>query len=343
MSSIPSTSREVKLKSFPKSLPQAHNFEIVGVPTPTPASGEVLVRNRYTRAAASLRMMISEGAENVEGVPFPALHPGDTLAEESLGEVLTAPAGSGISAGDLVLHHFGWREYAAVPVRACTVVKNELPDPVAHLSHGWTAYAALTRAARVGPGDTVLVTSAAGAIGSMAGQIARLLGAGRVIGSTGSGEKADRLVRELGYDAAVLRGSEPMAQQLSKAAPGGIDVVIDNVGGEQLEAAVLAASEGARVIVMGALSGQLASSGTGRRAPVQLDSFLILLKKLVLRGYSADDHPEARDEWTTRFAQWLRCGEISFPHVVSRGIDTAPDVLEGVAEGRYFGTVVVEF
>lgn len=342
MLSIPSISREVKLKSYPRSLPRADNFEVVSVPTPSPASDEVLVCNRYTRAAASLRMMVSEGAESVEGVPFPALHPGDTLAEEALGEVLTAPAGSGISPGDLVIHHVGWRQYAAVPIRACTVLKKELPDSAAYLSHGWTAYAALTRAARLRRGELVFVTSAAGAIGSMAGQIARLLGAGRVIGSTGSEEKADRLVRELGYDAVVLRGKEPIAVQLAKAAPGGIDVVIDNVGGEQLQAAVVAAREGARIVVMGALSGQLASEGTGRTAPVELDSFQILLKKLTLRGYSADKNPEMREEWTTRFGPWLRSGTISFPHVISKGIDTAPGVLQGVAEGRYFGTVIVE-
>ena len=339
---IPTTSREVKLKSFPTSLPRADNFEVVSVPTPLPTSDEVLVCNRYTRAAASLRMMVSEGAEDVEGVPFPALHPGDTLAEESLGEVLIAPAGSGICAGDLVIHHMGWRQYAAVPIRACTVLKNELPESVAYLSHGWTAYAALTRAARLRRGDSVFVTSAAGAIGSMAGQIARLLGAGCIVGSTGSEEKADRLLRELGYDAVVLRGREPIGPQLAKVAPCGVDVVIDSVGGEQLQAAVLAARHGARIVIMGALSGQLAKAGTGRTAPVELDSFQILLKKLTLQGYSADDDPEMRAEWTTRFAHWLRSGTISFPRVISKGINTAPNVLQGVAEGRYFGTAIVE-
>lgn len=342
MPSTPSTSREVKLKSHPISLPRANNFEVVSVPTPSPAPDEVLVCNRYTRATASLGMIVSEGAENVKGVPFPALHPGDTLAEESLGEVLLAPAGSAISPGDLVIHHLGWRQYAAVPIRDCTILKNELPDAVAYLSHGWTAYAALTRAARLRRGETVFVTSAAGAIGSMAGQIARLLGAGRVIGSTGSEEKADRLVRELGYDAAVLRGAGPNAMQLAKAAPCGIDVVIDSVGGGQLQGAVSVAREGARIVILGALSGQLANAGTGRTAPVEVDSFQILLKKLTLRGYSADDDPELREEWTTRFGHWLRSGTIFFPRVISKGIDTTPDVLQGVAEGRYFGTVIVE-
>jgi 2-alkenal reductase len=287
-------------------------------------------------------MMISEGAERVEGVPFPALHPGDTLFEETVGEVVSAPPGSGLSAGDKVLHNLGWREFAAVPISECTLLDDTLPDVAAHLSHGWTAYAALTRGAEVRPGDTVFVSSAAGAIGSMAGQIARLLGAGRVIGSTSSPEKARRLISELGYDAAVVRGEEPLAAQLAKAAPDGVDVYLDNVGGPQLQAAVKAARTGARFVVVGALSGQLAAQGTGRTAPVELDSFDLLLKKITMRGYSADDHPEVRSEWTRRFADWLRSGDICFPHVTIHGLEAAPGALRDVIEGRHFGVVLVE-
>lgn len=340
--SIPASSRAVRLRSRPSGLPQAAHFEVVTVPTPQPAAGEILVRNRYTRAAASLRMMISEGAEDVPGVPFPALRPGDLLAEESLAQVVSAPSNSSFVPGDWVRHPCGWREFAAVPVQACQPVPDNLPDRTAHLSHGWTAYAALTRATQVRPGDTVFITSAAGAIGTMAGQIARLLGAGRVIGSTGSRDKATRLERELGFHATVIRGAAPFADQLSHAAPHGLDLVLDNVGGEQLQAAIGAAREGARVVILGALSGQLAPHGAGRTAPVQLDSFPILLKKLTLRGYSADDDPDALDEWTQLFATWLQAGSIVFPRVLVKGLDDAPQVLERVAAGEYYGTVIVE-
>jgi 2-alkenal reductase len=214
---------------------------------------------------------------------------------------------------------------------------------VAYLAHGWTAYAALTRGVQVRSGDTVFITSAAGAIGSMAGQIARLLGASRVIGSTGDRRKSDRLIHELGYDATVIRGEGSMVEQLSAVAPDGIDILLDNVGGEQLQAAVSAAREGARFVLVGALSGQLAPAGTGRAAPVELDSFQILLKKLTMRGYSADEDPDARIEWEERFAAWLRSGSIIFPHVVLQGIEAGPTAIQNVAEGRYFGTVVVAF
>jgi NADPH-dependent curcumin reductase CurA len=238
---LPKTSREVRLAARPAGLPALEHFDVVETPVPVPGPGEVLIRNRCFPVPASLRMMISEGAEDVPGVPFPALRPGDTVPGGAIGEIVSAPDGSGLRPGDLVSGMFGWREYAVIAAAECALLGDELPDPVAHLSHGWTAYAALTRGVRIEPGDTVFITSAAGAIGSMAGQIARRLGAGRVIGSTSSQRKAGLLTTELGYDAAVIRGTEPIDAQLAKAAPEGIDVCLDNVGGDQLRAAVTAA------------------------------------------------------------------------------------------------------
>jgi len=338
----PGYSREVRLRARSTGLPTAEHFTVVSLPEPTPAAGDVLLQNRYFRVSASLRMMMSEGAEAVEGVPFPALRPGDTLAEEALGEVITAPAGSGLSRGDLVLHHCGFREIAAVPVSACQRVDDTLPDPVAYLGHGWTAYAVLTRAAHVRAGDTVFVSSAAGSIGSMAARIARRLGAARIIGSTSTLAKGKRLVSELGYDAAVTREGGPLLAQLRSAAPDGIDVALDNVGGEQLQAAVQAARRGARIIVVGALSGQLAEQGTGRSAPAVLDSFPILLGRVTIRGYSADDDADARPEWNRLFGAALRAGELQFPHVRIRGLEQAPQALCDVMRGHHLGTVIVE-
>jgi NADPH-dependent curcumin reductase CurA len=211
-----------------------------------------------------------------------------------------------------------------------------------YLGHGWTAYAALTRGVQIKKGDTVFVSGAAGAIGSMAGQIARLLGAGRVIGSTSSDEKARRLVEALGYDAAVIRGAQTLfAEQLREAAKGGIDVFVDMVGGEQLQAAVINAREGARFVILGTLSGQLAATGTGRTAPVELDSTQLLLKKITMRGYSADDDMDAHEEWLERFAGWLASGDIHFPHVIIEGLNHATQALRDATLGRYLGAVIV--
>lgn len=131
------------------------------------------------------------------GAPLPGIRPGDTLFGPALGEVVSAPESSGLQLGDLVQHMLGWREYAAVPAADCRPVIGGLPDPVACLAQGVTPYGALTRAARVRPGDTVFVSGGAGSVGSMTGQIAGLLGAGRVIGSTGLPWKAERMTADL--------------------------------------------------------------------------------------------------------------------------------------------------
>lgn len=338
---LPTTSREIRLRRRPTGLPCPEHFELATVPVREPGPGEVLVHNRVFRVPPTIRMMVAEGAEDVEGVPFPALQPGDTLAEEAVGEVLSAPPSSGLAPGSLVMHRFGFREVAVVPEAECTPVDDGWPDLAMHLGHGWTAYAALTRGARVAAGDVVFVSSAAGAIGSMAAMIAKHLGARRVIGSTSSPEKARILRDQLGYDAVVLRDEGSLQTQLQDAAPEGVDVVIDAVGGEQLAAAVRAARHGARIVILGALSGQLAREGTGRTAPVTLDSFPILLRRLEIRGYSADDDHDARGEHDRTFGEALRGGRLGFPCARLRGIESAPKALCDVAAGRYVGLVVL--
>ncbi len=334
------TSREVRLVSKPAGLPGPAHFVVTETPLPVPKDGEVLVRNHYFQVfPAMLRTMIGGGTE-----VHPALFPGDTLLGPAVGEVVSAPGTSPLRTGELVSHWLGWREYAAVPAEACTPLGDDtLPDPVAHLSQGWTAYGALTRAAKVRPGDTVFVTGGATAVGVLAGQIARLLGAGRVIGTTGSPEKAARMVAEFGYDAALLRGAEPIADQLAKAAPEGIDVLLDTVGGDHLEAAVAAARPEARLVLVGVLAAQLSPEGTGATAPpVTFDASLLILRRIQLLGFTAQDHPDALPEWIERFDGWLRSGAITFPHVRVAGIEHATRVLQETIDGRHLGTVVVD-
>jgi len=187
-----------------------------------------------------------------------------------------------------------------------------------------------------------LISIAAGAIGLLAGQIARLLGAGRVIGSTRSRDKAARLVSELGYDAAVIRGATPIAQQLAEAAPEGLDVFLDTVGGEQLQAGIAAARQGARILIVGNLAGQLAVDEVCTAAPLELDSLSLLMKKITIRGYSADDDSHLHAEWLRQFAIWLRAGAIRLPHEIIRGLEGAPLALERAIKGDYFGTVLVQ-
>ncbi|GAA0411443.1 NADP-dependent oxidoreductase [Acrocarpospora corrugata] len=338
MPGLPDVSREVRLVAVPAGLPTPADFAVVETPVPVPGEGELLVRNRFFHVFAALRTLIGG---SVAGAPFPGLQPGDTLFGAAIGEVVAAAGDGGPRPGELVSHWLGWREYAVVPAAACSLLGDALPDPVAHLAQGRTAYGALTRGARVRPGDTVYVSGGAGSVGSMAGQIARLLGAGRVIGSTGSPEKADRMVSELGYDAVLIRGEDPVAEQLAKAAPDGIDVFFDNVGGEELRAAVAAARRDARFVLVGALSGQLSEGGTGTTAPVEFDSFQFLIKQVTMRGYSAQGDLGVQAEWLDRFAGWLRTGDVTFPYVRVDGIENAPRALHETLSGRHIGTVVV--
>ncbi|MFD6533678.1 zinc-binding dehydrogenase [Streptomyces sp. NPDC060184] len=336
---LPRTSREIRLTVTPDGLPEAKHFTVVEAPVPRPGPGEVLVRNRHFALFAGLRTLM--GTEN-DGVPLPPLRGGDTVIGPAVGEVVAAPGGSPLHPGDLVTHLLGWREYAVLPVGQVLPLGDELPDPVAHLAQGSSAYGALTRLAEVRPGDTVLVTGAAGAVGTLAGQIARLLGAGRVVGTTGSPAKAGRLKAELGYDAVVVRGAGDFAGQLAEAAPGGIDVTLDLVGGEQLTAALDAARPGARFALVGALSGQLDARRGGGSAPAVIDTYRLIVKGVSLRGYTGGDHPDVDAEWTRQFGAWLRSGAIRFPYTAVAGLENAPLAFQQLVEGRYFGGAVVE-
>lgn len=332
---LPATSREIHLAD----LPGPEHFRITRKPVPLPGPGQVVVRNRYFLVFPGLRTLI--GGQAV-GVPLPRIHVGDALFGPAVGEVVAAAPGGPLRPGDIVTHMLGWREHALVAAADCAPLGDVLPDPVAHLSSGSAAYGALTRLAEVRPGDTVFVTGAAGAVGTLAGPVARLLGAGRVIGSTRSPEKAERLRTELGYDEVVVPGPRSIDEQLASAAPEGIDVLLDTVGGDQLTAAVRAARRGARFALVGALSGQLSPRRDGGSAPAEIDTFRLVNQSVSLHGYSGQDHPEVSEEWTRRFGDWLRADEITFPHVRIPGMDNAPRALRELFEGRHFGTVVVE-
>jgi NADPH-dependent curcumin reductase CurA len=333
---VPATHREVRLASRPQGALETGHFTVAEVPVPQPGPGQVLVRNRLMSVAASLRTLMGEQA----GLPMPSFEVGGPLSAPAVGEVVTAPGGGSLRPGDLVSHWAGFREYAVVEADAVQPVDlTVLPDPVAYLSQGPSAWIGVVRGAEVRDGDTVFVSGAAGGLGTLAGQFARLRGAGRVIGSTSSQRKADYLVETLGYDAVVLRGAEPIEEQLRKAAPEGIDAVVDNVGGEQLRAALALARPGARVGLIGALSAQVSGEIT---APVEIDTYSLIVRGIQLRGISGARHRDALAEYPETFGRWLREGSVTVPHTRLSGIDQAPRALIELLEGHHIGTVVVE-
>ncbi|WP_421107709.1 MDR family NADP-dependent oxidoreductase [Streptomyces sp. NEAU-S77] len=333
---VPSTHREVRLTARPEGRLRPDRFEVAEAPIPVPRHGQVLVRNRLTRVGAVTRTLM-EDADAV--LPMSRYEPGRALWAPALGEVVTAP-GTRLGPGDLVRHQLGWREYAVMEADDARRVDPALwPDPAACLSQGFAGWLAVVRAAEVGPGDTVFVTGAAGGAGSIAGQFARVRGAGRVIGSTGSRRKADYLVGTLGFDAAVVRGEAPIAEQLRAAAPEGIDVLVDTVGGEQLRAALALARRGARCIVIGALSAQ-ACGGTTAEVPV--DTLALFSRGITLRGLTTADHRDAAPRWEEQFSRGLRAGVLTFPHTRLRGIERAPRALGELLDGHHIGTVLLE-
>ncbi|MFJ9694305.1 MDR family NADP-dependent oxidoreductase [Kitasatospora sp. NPDC101183] len=336
---LPRTSRVVRLTSLPEGLPAASDFTVAEEPLAAPGPGEVLVRNRAFLLFPGLRTLIGGGGP---GVPLAPLGVGDALFGPALGEVLAAPEDGPLRPGDLVTHLGGFREAVVGEAAQFTPVPAGFPQPLALVSTASAGYGALTRTAGVREGDVVLVTAASGAVGSLAGQIARLLGAGRVIGTTRSEGKAKRLVEELGYDAVLVGGGRPFAEQLAEAAPEGLDVVLDLVGGEQLGAAVDAARRGARFALVGAIAGQLDPGLPGGGAPAVLDTFRIGTLGLSLRGFTILDHPDLEAEWRERLAGWLREGRIVFPYTSVAGIDRAPEALNTLFTEGGFGATVVE-
>lgn len=339
----PAIFREVKLRGYDSGQLKAEHFEIVEVPASVPGPGQVLVRNRWFRVSISTRLMAEAGAQEVKGIPFPPLKPGDTLADGAIGEVLAVGPGVDLVVGSMVMHPLGWRDHALLAEQQCTSIPRGQTDPAAWLGHGWTAFAALVKAVQVRPGDTVCVTSGAGAIGSMAGQIARLLGATRVIGTTSNQDKARWMQDELAYDAVVIRDAGSVREQLSQAAPDGIDVIVDMVGGDQLAAALEFARQGARCVLMGAVSAELNPLSATLKAPVELDTFQLILRGVSIRGFSADEEaPKMFDAWVKQLAIWQGDAAPRMAHTLVKGLDQAPLALQQACAGQLKGLVLLE-
>lgn len=333
--------REIRLVKRSTGMPQPDNFQIVETPLCADENNDVLIRNCWFRVSISTRLMMSEEATAVEGIPFPPIAPGDTLADAAIGQVISAPTNSHLKPGDYVLHSCGWREFATVNQESCTYLGTTIHHPAAYLGHGWTAYAALTKGIQIRQDDVVFISSGAGAIGSMAAQIARKLGATRIIGSTGSSDKVEWMKETLKYDEVIIRGEGSVSEQLHKYALGGIDVFVDIVGGEQLAAAISQSREGARLVLLGALSAELADKESTKFAPVEIDSFSLIVKGVTMRGYSADTNPEIFSEWVTHLdePEW---SDITFPSTLFQGLESAPLALQAACSGKARGVVIVE-
>ncbi|MFF4754081.1 NADP-dependent oxidoreductase [Streptomyces sp. NPDC002514] len=328
--------REWHLVSRPVGWPKPEDFALVETEVPTPGEGQVLVRNEYLSVDPYMRGRMSAAKSYAE--PYRL---GKAMLGGAVGEVVASHA-DGIAVGDHVLHYLGWREYAAVD--AATVVK---VDPAAApLSAylgvlgmtGLTAYAGLLRTASFQEGDAVFVSGAAGAVGSQVGQIARLKGASRVIGSAGSDEKVKLLVDEYGFDAAFNYKSGPVREQLRAAAPDGIDVYFDNVGGEHLEAAIGALNLHGRIAICGMISGYNATEP----APGPRNLVRLIQTRGRIEGFLVGDHGDLQPQFVQEVGPWVASGRLKYRETVVEGIGNTLEAFLGVLRGDNTGKMIVK-
>jgi len=245
-----------------------------------------------------------------------------------------------LSVGDTVLHQAGWREYGIVKAAHAQLI-----DPVAPASAylgvlgmpGLTAYVGLFDVAGMRAGDVVFVSGAAGAVGSLVGQLARLRGATRVVGSAGSPDKVAYLTGQLGFDAAFNYKDGPVAQQLAEAAPDGIDVYFDNVGGEHLEAAIGAARLHGRIAMCGAIAQYNAEQPP--QAPRNLA--LMIGKRLSMTGFLVTDRAARTQQFRSEVGAWLAAGSIRYDETIVDGLENAPAAFIGMLKGENTGKMIV--
>jgi hypothetical protein len=328
------TTREWHLAARPHGEPTPADFRLVEVPVPDPAEGQVVVRNVVMSVDPYMR-----GRMRAEPSYAPPWEVGEVMRGGAVGRVVASRAPE-LPEGALVLTEAAWRETAVLDAAQAT----RLPAatdvaPSWYLGvlgmPGLTAYAGLFRVGAFGEGDDVFVSGAAGAVGSLVGQFARLRGAGRVVGSAGSPEKVAWL-RELGFTGA-FGYRDGVARGLAEAAPDGIDLFFDNVGGEHLEAAIGALRVHGRAALCGSISGYNAVEPP----PGPRNMSLMVGKRLTLRGFLVSDHGDLRPEFTETVTGWLRSGDLVVRETVREGIEQAVPAFLDLLRGGNVGKMVV--
>ncbi|GGP61124.1 NADP-dependent oxidoreductase [Streptomyces melanogenes] len=326
------TSLTVHQTARPKGLPSPDDFAFVRGPVPEPAPGTALVQNLY----------LSVDPYHREAMDFDPLNA--PLEGRALGRVV-ASLDPGLREGDLVFHRQGWRTHALVTLGVDgtrTITSYEGVPLSAHLGilggTGLTAYVALTRTLELRPGQDLFVSAAAGGVGTAAGRIARLLGAGRIVGSAGSAAKVDFLTEAVGYDAAFDYHDGPVGEQLAKAAPHGIDAYVDNVGGDHLEGAISALRDHGRIAWVGAVA-QYNDLASPPAAPRNLYS--VVEKSLRLEGVLVRNHRDVQGELEEFLVPHLRSGRVVSDETVVDGIERTVDAFIGMLRGGNTGKMLI--
>ena len=327
--------REVRLVARPVGWPTHDDFALAESAVPDLGEGQLRVRNVVMSVDPYMRGRMSDAKSYA--APFEL---GEAMEGGAVGVVEESRA-DGFAVGDHVLHALGWREVAVVDASGARVVDTEIAPASAYLGilgmTGLTAYAGLTRIAEVKPGDVVFVSGAAGAVGSAVGQIAKALGASRVIGSAGSDEKVSWLVDELGFDAAFNYKDGKVSTQLREAAPDGIDVYFDNVGGDHLEAAIGSLRLGGRIAVCGMIS----VYNDTEPAPGPRNLARLIQTRGRIQGFLVGDHWDLSGEYAQKAAGWIGEGRLASRETFEDGIENAVDAFLGVLSGANTGKMLV--
>ena len=327
------SNRQIILVELPKEKLAPTHFRLVEGAVPEPGEGEVLLRVRLISLDAANRAWM-------QGATYrSAIEAGSVMAGGAIAEVVTSRAPQ-FAAGDIVFADTGWQDYAVLPSKALSKVPRV--EPLTHLLSvygiaGLTAYFGLLRIGRPQAGETIVVSAAAGSVGSFVGQIGKIKGC-RVIGIAGGAAKCDWLVRELGFDAAVDYKAGSVFASLKTAAPNGIDIYFDNVGGDILEACLPMMRIKGRIVCCGAVSAyDRAAPASGPRGIPGL----IVVKRLLMQGFIVTDFFSERPEAVAELQRWVEKGQLKIKEDVIEGLENTPSALIGLLAGENLGKRMV--
>lgn len=331
--------RRIVLASRPVGAPIAENFRLESVPVATPAAGEVLVRTRLLSLDPYMYRRMIDGPSY-----DPPLALGDVMVGSTVGRVVESRR-DGYAPGDLVLAYGGWQEYSLSDGRDLTRLPADLARPSYALGvlgmPGYTAFHGLVRIGAPKAGETVVVSAATGAVGSVVGQIAKLKGC-RAVGIAGGAEKCAYAVGELGFDACVDHRAADLRDQLAAHCPNGIDVYFENVGGVVLRAVLPLLNVGARVPVCGQIAGMTQTALPPGPDRTGVLTATILVKRLLLQGFIISDHyGEPFLEFSRHMQEWLGSGAVRYREHIVEGFESAPAAFIAMMAGGNLGKTLV--
>jgi NADPH-dependent curcumin reductase CurA len=328
---------QVRLKARPAGIPQARDFEVVAAPMPEPRDGQFLVRNLYLSVDPAMRGWVSAVANYSKPVEI-----GEVMRSRDVGAVI-ASRHPGYRVGEHVVGWLGWQEYAVSDGTGIIrrVAETDLPLSAALGvlgMNGVTAYFGLLDVGQPEPGETVVVSTAAGAVGSAVGQIAKIKGC-RTVGIAGGPGKVRLCREEFGYDAAIdYKGTADLDAALGQACPDGVDVYFDNTSGRISDAVLRRINKRARIVICGTAA--LASWDPWPQGP-RVERHL-LVKSARMEGFLVFDYESRTHEAVPQLAQWVREGRLRYREDILAGLDKAPDAIAGLYRGENLGKRLIK-